>query len=134
MTTLISGNEIALPGFIMATDGIDFKTDATRPAIAEGGGGVIRHCQFQNYGIGAAHVKADRANAVVKTVKGTSQAVFKQEVGLMFYFRDEPCIIKLLAFNLSEMQIVMSYFELGPMSSVLTSAETELTWNFGVVL
>lgn len=71
---------------------------------------------------------------MVKTVKGTSQAVFKQEVGLMFYFRNEPCIIKLLAFNLSEMQIVMPYFELGPLSSVLTSAETELAWNFDVVL
>lgn len=59
-------------------------------------------------------------DAVVKQVKGTSSAVFKQEVGLMFYFRDCPCIIKLLAFNMSEMLIVMPYFDKGPLNQMLT--------------
>lgn len=46
MTTIVGGNEVALPGYMLAADGIDFTTDTTRPAIAEGGGGVIRYCKF----------------------------------------------------------------------------------------
>lgn len=38
----------------------------------------------------------------------------------MHYFRNDPAIIKLLAYNESEMQIAMPLFHLGPLSRVLT--------------
>lgn len=52
----------------------------------------------------------------------------------MFYFRDEPHIIKLLALNMPQMQIVMPFYVHGSLSNLLTSSDTEWTWTFDVAL
>lgn len=121
-----------MPAYLEANAGMDFTIDVARPPIASGGGGTVVYAKFLNFGIGAKYVRSGNVDFALKEVKDIGVNVFNQEVALMHYFKDQPSIIKLLAYNSSEMHIAMPLFELGPLSRVL--ADTSVNWTFDVVL
>lgn len=96
---MIAGNEIALPGFLQVEATLDFVIDLGQKPLAEGGGGIIRVGKFLNFGIGAKLLREGVTLCVVKEVKNIAQAVFDQEVALMWYFRNTPTIIEMFGYN-----------------------------------
>lgn len=87
-TTLISGNEIALPGFAAVDENMEFRIEYNEPVIAEGGGGIIRRGHALDWKHGAKLIKQGYTQCAVKQVKDTILSVFIQEVALMYYLRD----------------------------------------------
>lgn len=98
-TTMIAGNEIALPGYLQVQNSLDYAVDKSQKPLASGGGGTIYLGKFLNYGVGQKMIREGVTVCVVKEVKQTAIAVFKQEVALMHYFRSTPTIIELYGYN-----------------------------------
>lgn len=53
LTTIVGGNEIALPGYLQVENTLDYNVDYSVKPLAAGGGGVIRVGDFLSYGVGA---------------------------------------------------------------------------------
>lgn len=129
---MVGQNEVALPAFLEAVDGIDFRTDNKRAPIASGGGGVIRYATWCDYGLGSFYISKNEPEFAIKQVKQTARAVFNQEVALLWSFRNSENIISLLAFNSSDMLIAMPLFKLGPLSRVLQ--DVDIDWSMVIAL
>lgn len=109
-TTIVGGNEIALPGYLHVQDD---EVDKSKKPLASGGGGTIYVGQFLNYGIGARRIREGVKVCVVKQVKQTEAAVFYQEVASMYYFRNTPRIIELYGYNGESMTVLLPFYERG---------------------
>lgn len=67
---------------------------------------------------------------VVKEVKQTANAVFRQEVALMHYLRSTATIVELYGYNEQEMTILLPFFALGSLQSLIKNAAD---WSMEIV-
>lgn len=113
---------------------LDYAVDRDKKPLAEGGGGVIRICHFLNFGVGVKMLRSGTSQCVVKEVKNIAQAVFTQEVALMWYFRNTPTIIEMYGFNSQTMIILLPLFTMGSLQSLIKNAADLPEWTMDIVV
>lgn len=71
---------------------------------------------------------------MVKEIKATDIAIFMQEVSLLYYFRNTETIIELYGFNMLYLTILLPYFPMGSLQSVIKNVEGVPDWSMQIVL
>ncbi|KAI3650782.1 hypothetical protein MP228_004263 [Amoeboaphelidium protococcarum] len=124
-TTWMSGTtwlrteaEIAIPGYLKFQYLIDFKPGRL---IAAGGSGLIYVCQLVNTEL---QQRANNVSTIVKVMQDQNtegqMSAFYQELSLLWYFRDNPYIAKMIAFASAPPCIVMKHYKSGSLVDVLS--------------
>lgn len=138
-TTMVGGKEVAVPMFLEMEFNSEYCIDQLEPTIAEGGGGVILKGHFLDWKLGGQMLRDGIRDCVVKQVKATktaavSHAALLQEIALLYYLRGNDSIIRLLGFNMKDMVIVMPFFPMGSLNSVIVNDTKYPLWSFDTIL
>ncbi|KAI3631679.1 hypothetical protein MIR68_010152 [Amoeboaphelidium protococcarum] len=124
-TTWMSGTtwlrteaEIAIPGYLKFQYLTDFKPGRL---IAAGGSGLIYVCQLVNTEL---QQRANNVSTIVKVMQDQNNegqmSAFYQELSLLWYFRDNPYIAKMVAFASAPPCIIMKQYQSGSLVDVLS--------------
>lgn len=112
-TLMTLGRTLAIPGFLMMLQDVDFEVGSQ---INEGAGGKVSCCR----------IKSSGEECVIKTIKTMKDAdtedmrtIFFQEVATMWLFKDSIYVLKLLGYCPEPMGIITKKCHHGSLSALI---------------
>ncbi|KAI3650024.1 hypothetical protein MP228_005656 [Amoeboaphelidium protococcarum] len=139
-TTLLNQSDvISVPAFLELTAGLHFRANEKNP-LAAGGQGKI--CKAEVLKFPASHLYKGTAVPVCVAKyydKNSKPEAFLQEVALLWYFREERSIARIIGFDSSNKILLMPFYELGSLNRLITDAiegdASKLTfWSMNFVI
>lgn len=112
-TLMTLGRTLAIPGFLMLLQDVDFEVGGQ---INEGAGGKISSCRIKSTG----------EECILKTIKAMKDAdsedmrtIFFQEVATMWLFKDSFYVLKLVGYCPEPMGIITKKCQYGSLSALI---------------
>ncbi|KAI3650029.1 hypothetical protein MP228_005661 [Amoeboaphelidium protococcarum] len=122
-TTLLNQSDvISVPAFLELTAGLHFRSNEKNP-LAAGGQGKI--CKAEVLKFPASHLYKGTSVPVCVAKyydKNSKAEAFLQEVALLWYFREERSIARIIGFDSSNKILLMPFYELGSLNGLISDA------------
>ncbi|KAI3641964.1 hypothetical protein MIR68_000002, partial [Amoeboaphelidium protococcarum] len=139
-TTLLNQSDvISVPAFLELTAGLHFRANEKNP-LAAGGQGKI--CKAEVLKFPASHLYKGTSVPVCVAKyyeKNSKPEAFLQEVALLWYFREERSIARIIGFDSANKILLMPFYEMGSLNGLISDAmegdASKLTfWSMNFVI
>ncbi|KAI3631434.1 hypothetical protein MIR68_010924 [Amoeboaphelidium protococcarum] len=129
--TLVASNIIAVPAFMLAQCGIDFRTSFL---LTKGGVGSIYLAEVLNPSLqqrvpAGTKLLFKQISDSARGMSDNNRAIFLQELSIMYRFKDDPRFAYIYAYSEEPAGLLLRFYELGSMKDYI-HGDSKMAYQF----
>ncbi|KAI3642062.1 hypothetical protein MP228_011617 [Amoeboaphelidium protococcarum] len=131
LPTLVASNIIAVPAFMLAQCGIDFRTSYL---LTKGGVGSIYLAEVLNPSLqqrvpAGTKLLFKQISDSARGMSDNNRAIFLQELSIMYRFKDDPRFAYIYAYSEEPAGLLLRFYELGSMKDYI-HGDSKMAYQF----